>query len=228
MKILQFITVVMAAVLCLSFSSCGSGPREKKIEFVYLALGASDATGVGATPLTEGYVFLIKQELDRRMPGVFLINLGIPGARIDLIKEQVRVAKQLGTKANLVTIWTGTNDVVHGDDPKIFRQDLRFILQTLREHVSQNIVIGNVPDLTRLPRFQRAPDPHVTLARVNAYNEGIALEASDVSASVVDLFAQPVREEFIFDVDGFHPNDAGHREISRLFLQVILPKLGVK
>jgi lysophospholipase L1-like esterase len=89
-------------------------------------------------------------------------------------------------------------------------------------------VIGNVPDLTRLPRFQRAPDPHVTLARVNAYNEGIALEASDVSASVVDLFAQPVREEFIFDVDGFHPNDAGHREISRLFLQVILPKLGVK
>jgi lysophospholipase L1-like esterase len=88
-----------------------------------------------------------------------LINLGIPGARIDVIKEQVRLAKQLGTKANLVTLWTGGNDVVHGDDPKIFRQDLRFVLQTLREHVSSNIVIGNLPDLTRLPRFQRAPIP---------------------------------------------------------------------
>ena len=173
-------------------------------------------------------MFLVKQELDRRMSGVFLINLGIPGARIDLIKEQVRVAKQLGTKANLVTIWTGGNDLVHGDDPKTFRQDLQFILQTLREDVSPNIVIGNLPDLTRLPRYQRNPDPRVNLARVNAYNEAIAQEARDVKASVVDLFAQPVREELIFDVDGFHPNDAGHREIARLFLQAILAKLGVK
>ena len=80
----------------------------------------------------------------------------------------------------------------------------------------------------RLPRFQRAPDPRVTLARVNAYNEAIAQEARDVKASVVDLFVQPVREELIFDVDGFHPNDAGHREIARLFLQAIFAKLGVK
>ena len=56
MKTFPFITVAMAAILCVSLSSCGSGPREKKIEFVYLALGASDATGLGATPLTEGYV----------------------------------------------------------------------------------------------------------------------------------------------------------------------------
>jgi lysophospholipase L1-like esterase len=228
MKILQVLPLAVAAILCASLSSCGGGPREKKIEFVYLALGASDATGVGATPLTEGYVFLVKRELDRRMPGVFVINLGVPGARIDLIREQVRVAKQLGTKANVVTIWTGANDLVHGDDPKIFRQDLRVILQILREDVSPNIVIGNLPDLTRLPRFQRSPDTRVTAARVNAYNEAIAEEARDVKASVVDLFAQPVREALILDADGFHPNDAGHREIARLFVQAIVTKLGVK
>lgn len=228
MKTFQLIPLALAAVLCVSLSSCGGGPREKKIEFVYLALGASDATGVGATPLTDGYVFLVKRELDRRMPGVFLINLGVPGARIDLIKEQVRVAKQLGTKANLVTLWTGANDLVHGDDPKTFRQDLRFILQTLRDDISSNIVIGNLPDLTRLPRFQRAPDSRVTVPKIAAYNDAIAQEAHDVKASVVDLFAQPVREELIFDVDGFHPNDAGHREIARLFLQAIFAKLGVK
>ncbi len=228
MKILPLISIVMAAVVSLSFPGCTSGPREKKIEFVYLALGASDATGVGATPLTEGYVFLIKQDLDRRMAGVFLINLGIPGARIDLIKEQVRLAKQLGTKANLVTVWTGANDILRGDDPKTFRQDLRFLLQMLRDDVSDNIVIGNLPDLTRLPRFQRAPDQRVTLARITAYNDAIAQEARDAGAAVVDLFAQPVREELILDVDGFHPNDAGHREIARLFLQSILTKLGVR
>ena len=84
-----------------------------------------------------------------------MINLGVPVARIDLIKQQVRIAKQLGTKANFVTMWTGANDLVHADVPKTFREDLRFILQTLREDVSPNIVIGNLPDLTRLPRFQR-------------------------------------------------------------------------
>src|SRR5215218_9013739 len=72
---------------CLTLTACG-GPREKKIEFVFVALGASDATGVGGVPLTEGYVYLIGRELDRRMPGVFVVNLGVPGARIDLIKEQ--------------------------------------------------------------------------------------------------------------------------------------------
>lgn len=224
----RLFAVTLAAILTAGLAGCGSGPREKKIEFVYLALGASDATGIGATPMTEGYVYLVKRELDRRMPGVFLINLGIPGARIDLIKEQVRVAKQLGTKANLVTIWTGANDLVHGDDPKKFREDLRSILRMLRDDVSKDIVIGNLPDLTRLPRFQRAPDARVTSAQVNAYNEAISREARDVNASVVDLFAQPIREEWIFDLDGFHPNDAGHREIARLFLQAIATKLGLK
>ena len=121
MKLVRRITVAMAVVATLSLSGCGGGPREKPIEFVYLALGASDATGVGATPLTEGYVFLVKRELDRRLPGVFLINLGVPGARIDLIKEQVRLAKQLDTRANLVTLWTGANDLIHGDDQSVQR-----------------------------------------------------------------------------------------------------------
>ena len=89
------------------------------------------------------------------------------------------------------------------------------------------MVIGNLPDLSRLPRFQRAPDARVTVARVNAYNEAIAQEARSVKAAVVNLFAQPVREELIFDVDGFHPNDAGHREIARLVVQAITTKLGL-
>jgi len=84
-------------------SACG-GTKERPIRYIYLALGASDATGVGALPLTEGNVYLIAREFDRQLHGVFLVNLGVPGARIDLIKEQARVAKQLGTKADLVTL----------------------------------------------------------------------------------------------------------------------------
>ena len=219
--------MIIAIVACFSMLACAKGPRERKIEFVYLAFGASDAVGVGAFPTTEGYVFLIKAELERRMPGVALLNLGVPGARIDLIKEQVRLVTQVGTKANLVTLWTGGNDLVHGDDPKTFQEDLRFILQNLRD-VSKVVVIANLPDLTQLPRFRRDPTPLVTLARVRAFNRAIEEEARAAGALLVNLFAQPVRAELVFDIDGFHPNDAGHRELARLFLEVIQPALGAK
>lgn len=220
--------LILVLLYSCAILSCSSGPKDRKIEFVYMALGASDATGVGALPLTEGYVYLIDRELERRIPGVFLINLGVPGARIDLIKEQVRVAKQLGTRANLVTLWTGANDLVHGDDPRTFQEDLRFLLHAVRDSISKNIVVANLPDLTQLPRFQTTPNPTVTLDRVKAFNRVIEQEAASVDASIVNLFAKPVREELIFDIDGFHPNDAGHRELARLFLEVILPRLGLR
>ena len=193
-----------------------------------MALGASETTGVGATPLTDGYVYLINRELSRRIPGVVLVNLGVPGARIDLIKEQVRLAKQLGTKANLVTLWTGANDLVHGDDPKIFQEDLRFLLRTVHDSISKTIVVANLPDLTQLPRFRTEPNPAVTLDRVKAYNRAIEQEAASVNASLVNLFAQPVHENLVFALDGFHPNSVGHREIARLFLAAILPVLGLR
>jgi acyl-CoA thioesterase-1 len=220
--------LLLILVSCVSVLACAKAPKDKKIEFVYLALGASDATGVGASPLSEGYVFLIKRELDKRVPGVALVNLGVPGARIDLIKEQVRIATQVNTKANLVTLWTGTNDLVRGDDPKTFQEDLRFVLQNVRKSISKTIVVANLPDLTQLPRFRSDPSPVVTIGRVQAFNRAIEQEARTADASLVNLFAHPVRDDLVVDLDGFHPNDAGHREIARLFLQVILPKLGVK
>jgi lysophospholipase L1-like esterase len=210
------------ALCCVCLAACG-GPKEKPIEFIYLALGASDAAGVGALPLTEGYVYLITRELDRQMPGVFLVNLGVPGARDDLIKEQVRVAKRLRTKADLVTLWTGANDVVNGDDPKQFQERLRILLGTVKEDISPTIVVANLPDLTQLPRFRTTPSPTVTAARIDAFNRAIAEETRSAGGSIVDLHASAVRDDLVFDVDGFHPNNAGHREIALQFLQLILP-----
>lgn len=216
--------MLRVAVCGLLLSACG-GTKEKPIEFIYLALGASDATGVGALPLTEGYVYLIARELDRQIHGVFLVNLGVPGARIDLIKEQVRLAKQLGTKADLVTLWTGANDVVNGDDPKQFQEQLQVLLGIVKKDISRTIVVANLPDLTMLPRFRTSPNPSVTSARIGAFNRIIEEETRAAGGALVDLHASPVRDDLVFDVDGFHPNNAGHREIARQFLQIILPKV---
>jgi lysophospholipase L1-like esterase len=219
-----FTRLVRLSLCCLCLAACG-GPKEKPIEFIYLALGASDATGVGALPLTEGYVYLIARELDRQMPGVFLVNLGVPGARDDLIKEQVRVAKQLRTKADLVTLWTGANDVVNMDDPKQFQERLHALLGMVKEDISPTLVVANLPDLTQLPRFRTSPSPTVTTARIDAFNHAIAEETRSAGGSLVDLHASTVRDDLVFDADGFHPNNAGHREIALQFLQLILPNV---
>jgi lysophospholipase L1-like esterase len=228
MKPLRLVMIVCVVAGLLGSVACASAPKERKISFVYLALGASDATGVGAIPLTEGYVYLIKAELDKRMPGVALLNLGIPGARIDLIKEQVRVAAQTGVKANLVTLWTGGNDLVHGDDPRVFQQDLHFLLTTLKDKISKVIVVANLPDMTQLPRFRKEPSRNVTIERIRAFNQAIEQESRAANARLVNLFAEPVTDELVFDLDGFHPNNAGHRRIAQLFLSVILPTLQLR
>jgi Na+/proline symporter len=46
---------ILVLFLLVLATACSNIQQERKIEFVYLALGASDVMGVGATPLTEGY-----------------------------------------------------------------------------------------------------------------------------------------------------------------------------
>jgi acyl-CoA thioesterase I len=213
--------MLRGAVCCLFLAACGSS-QEKPIEYIYLAFGASDATGVGAVPLTDGYVYLIARELDRQMHGVFLVNLGVPGARIDLIKEQASVAKELGAKADAVTLWTGANDLVNGDDPKSFQEQLRGLLRIVMQDLSRTLVVVNLPDLTMLSRFRTSPSPSVTPARIEAFNRAIAEETRSAGAALVDLHASPIRDELVFDVDGFHPTTAGHQEIANQLSHMLL------
>ncbi|HEY3474734.1 MAG TPA: hypothetical protein VGK56_09000, partial [Anaerolineales bacterium] len=62
---------LLLSLCSLAILSCSGTPKERKIEFIYMALGASDATGVGAIPLTEGYVYLINRGLEQLIPGTF-------------------------------------------------------------------------------------------------------------------------------------------------------------
>ncbi len=42
---------------------------------------------------------------------------------------------------------------------------------------------------------------------------------------VVDFFVAPIEEDLVSDIDGFHPNNEGHRRIAEMFLEVILKEL---
>lgn len=226
MHIVRAISIVVLLLVSLLPPACGHVPEGRKIEFVYLALGASDVIGVGATPLTEGYVYLINQDLEQRISGTFLITIGLPGARIDALNEQVRLARHFHGEADLATVWVGVNDLVHGDDPSHFQSDLRQLLRTVQGSISTIVVIANLPDLTKVAALQAAPNPAVTLARVQAFNRAIEVEAPYVNASIVNIFGESSADDFTFDENGFHPTKTGHQRMANVFQKVILERLG--
>ena len=227
MKLIREISLVVLLVASQFASACSHPPDGRPIEFMYLALGTSDVIGVGATPLTDGYVYLIHQDLQQRILGTFMVTLALPGARIDALNEQVRLAKHFRGQADLATVWVGVNDLVHGNDPSRFQSELRTLLRTIQSSTATIVVIANIPDLTQMQEFRAAPNPTVTLARVQAFNLAIEVEAPYVNASIVNIFGESSPEDFAFDQNGFHPTQSGHRRMAVAFRKVILERLGL-
>ncbi len=223
---MKLMTLTLAA-LAIGVCACASGPPEPPERIIYLAIGASDAAGVGAEPLTKGYVYRIADELDQRVDQVFLAPLAIPGAGTEQLGAALELLLKSEVEPNLVTVWTGANDVIDGEDADDFKDDLEDIFDQLRERTDGVIVAANIPDLTELPRFREHPDDDVTHKRIKEFNKAIAELAEDYDVLVVDLYSEPVEDQLVSDKDGFHPNDAGHQRIAEAFLAVILPALGL-
>jgi acyl-CoA thioesterase-1 len=220
---LLFVALVVIS-LSAGLSGCGSSSRTPT-PLRYTALGASDAVGIGAIPPTRGYVFRIRDGLEQQSARpVELMNLGIPGAEIRTIDDALQAALRATPKPDLVTLWTGSNDVVAGADPRVFEDVLRRMLLSLREKTKAFVVIANVPDLTRLPRFVEHPSTAVTTPRILAFNTAIERQALSFNVPVVHLYEQPFMEHYVSDIDGFHPSNAGHAALAELFLRVILPQ----
>ena len=208
-----------------AFAGCASAPPEPPERVVYLALGASDAVGIGAEPITRGYVYRITDALDERLDLVFPANLGIPGANTEQLDDALELFFETPVKPDLVTVWTGANDVIRGEDADDFEDEFEAIFDRLRDRSDGVIVIASIPDLTELPRFREDPDEDVTRERIEEFNEVIAEQADDYDALVVDLYGEPVEDDLVSDEDGFHPNNEGHRRIAEQFLNAILPAL---
>ncbi len=213
---------LLCAVLLLVGCSSDSPTDPNAPLIVYVAMGASDAVGVGASPLTNGYVFLIARdlEMDHR---VDLRNLGQLGARsFELVARQLPSA--LDADPDLVTIWTGSNDVIAGDSAASFSADLDRMLGDLAAQTDAQVFIGDLADLTQVPRFIQNPDPDVTSARVAAFNSVIVAAAARHGAHVVPLSNLSLTSD-LFSIDGFHPSNEGYRQIADIFLEEIRRRL---
>lgn len=224
----RVIGILMIAGLTLLLGSCGddSPTAPQYEELTYVALGASDAVGIGAFPLDNGYVYRIRDKLDQHVADeVLLYNLGVSGARADEIAASALPAA-LAHQPQLVTLWTGPNDLIGGESVEAFQEVLGQILAPLSQQTSALVVVANIPDLTILPRFLLKPDDDVTMERIQAFNQAIALQAAAYNVPVVDLFAKGDTANWDYvSLDGFHPSNDGHQRLAELFLEVIGERL---
>jgi acyl-CoA thioesterase I len=226
-RIALFLLLGLAVVA----AGCGSSSPDRigrKDAVLYTALGASDAFGIGAEPITRGYVYRIRDVLDRQIGSVALVNLGIPGAEIDRIADSLRTFLRTRAQPDIVTVWTGANDIIAGRLVADFEPLLDRMLGQLRSETEAFVVIANIPDLTKLPRFAARPEPTVTAERVRAFNAAIMRQAQRHDVPLVNLFIQPIESELVSDVDGFHPSNQGHARIAQHFLDIMLPAIGLR
>ena len=189
----------------------------------YVALGASDAVGVGSNePGSQGYVPLLATHLQK---GSHLLNLGISGIRLhEALTQELPLA--LNTSPTLITIWLVANDFVGGVQYDAYMKDLNSLLQQLRLGTKARIVMANLPDLTLLPAFagQSASQKAKTVAVIRRWNAAIATIAAHYDVTIVDLFSHQsqltAHPEYISG-DGFHPSPAGYVQLSNYFWDAI-------
>lgn len=202
---------------------CGLGHRPPPLN--YVAIGASDALGVGAA-LPDDYVHRIRDAVRTHGRGVELVNLGVRAANTDVVRATVRSFLTERRDIHLVTVMVGANDLINGRRPDEFRADLKLLLTMLRQGTDGLVVVAGLPGIGRLAR-PRLPEA-VTPGRIAAFEAVIAEEATVAGMPLIELSRSVGREALVTRVDGYTPNADGHLRIATAFLRVILPAIGIR
>ncbi len=196
-----------------------------KPSVVYVALGASDAVGVGAAnPNIEGYV----PRIIARLPvGSQALNLGVNGYKVhDTLTYALPSA--ITAQPTLVTVWLVGNDFRGCTPLAQYAKDLDTLLGRLQTQTRARVFVANSPDMSQLPYFQRgAPEggscvQGLSMAQIHAmalqWNQTINPIVAAHGDVLVDLFHEALgsHPEYVSS-DGFHPSSQGYAVLADLF-----------
>jgi acyl-CoA thioesterase I len=233
-RALPLLGVLLVVVGCSSASTGPTGARATptptvRAAIVYVALGASDALGVGAdSPNTEGYIPRIIARLPLRAQA---LNLGISGIGLhDALARELPQA--LATQPTLVTVWLAGNDFRGCVPLAQYGADLDRLLAQLHDQTHAQVFVANLPDMSQLPYFkQGAPNGGACVegASADAVRNLVAQWNNVINAAVarhgdvlVDLFRSSLAgHQGLVASDGFHPSSQGYAILADLFWQQI-------
>ena len=183
----------------------------------YVAVGASDSVGIGATDPARGSW---PARLASLMPaGSTFTNLGVSGS-LALQAEREQLPGAIAQRPTVVTVWLAVNDLNATIEPASYAQSLGTIVDGLVAGTNATIFVGNVPDLRSVPVYASV-DKTRLLAGITAYNDAIAAIAAKAPGRVVpvDLFtgSAALVSTATVSSDGFHPSDGGYQLIADRF-----------
>lgn len=179
-------------------------------QLVYAAVGDSTGIGLGAGD-GGGYVDQLFARIEQKRPGSTLVNLSVAGATTaDAVNKQL---PQLdGTRATLITICVGVNDLLRNREAKQFAENYETLVAKLKQP-GRLIVVANLPDVASTPAMKGMADESLRL-RLGEFNKAIEDIARRHGVPLVDLYKLSgemvgARPE-LFSSDGLHPSDLGY------------------
>ena len=203
--------------------SSSQRPTANPYALTYVAIGASDAFGVGTNdPAQDSWPNVLAGELGYTRNQVRLVNLGIPGVTV-AGAQSAELPVALDARPNIVTVWLAVNDVADHVPLATYSSQLRDLLATLRAQTQARVYVGNLPDLTQLPYFASV-DPATLLATIASWNTAIAGVVQQNGATLVDLHAysnELAQNPQFLAPDGLHPSTLGAQELANVFAQAI-------
>jgi lysophospholipase L1-like esterase len=187
---------------------------------LYVALGASDAFGIGTDdPDRQNWPTVLAGELGG---SVRLDNLGFPGATVAQAR-QIELPVALSSHPDLVTVWLAVNDFADGVALDAYTAQLTALLDALRHGTHARVFVADLPDLSLLPFFS-AEDGASLRTIVQRWNGAIARVCAAEGDHLVDLarwdgdLAQ--HPEYISS-DGLHPSTEGAARLADIFALAI-------
>lgn len=205
-----FLLSLAALPLYLKLGACSPTPALSPLPAGsrVLALGDSVTYGTGAGP-GEDWPSLLATRT-----GWQIENAGIPGDTAAQARERLPELLQRHAP-ELVLVELGGNDFLRRRPAAQVKEDLRHILETIRQHGAQAVLIG-VPELSLLSVVARRPDD-APLYQELAEEEKLPLIAGVFSS----ILAQPS-----LVADPIHPNAAGYQVFAQ-GVETELRKLGL-
>lgn len=205
-----FISLLLTPLLCVGCAHPTATAGGRASPLVYAAVGDSTGLGLGARD-GGGYVARLFALIERKRPGSTLINLSVAGATTsDAVNKQL--PRLGGTRATLVTVCVGLNDLLHGRDVKQFAENYETLVARLVQ-LDRLVVVANLPDVASAPAMRGKADEAFRI-RLGQFNKVIEDVARRRGLPLVDLYKPggqtiPPRPEE-FSSDGLHPSDLGY------------------
>ncbi len=206
----SFISLLLAPLLGVSCLRPSAVADNHASPVVYAVVGDSTGIGLGARD-GGGYVERLFARIERKRPGSTLINLSAAGATTaDAVNKQL--PRLDGSRATLVTICVGVNDLLSGREAKEFAENYETLVVKLRQP-GRLIVVANLPDVASAPAVKGAADESLR-SRLGQFNKAVEDIAKRHGVLLLDLFKLSggmtgSRPEF-FSLDGLHPSDLGY------------------